>query len=157
MASRSAQVDDLAEAFVSASRALLGIAIRSVEAADVPVTVPQHRVLVLLDTEGAMTVGEVASLLGVNQSNASRICDRLQKLGLVRRRRPAEDGRVVLVDLEAEGKRVVDAVTALRRTEVAKVLGEMSLERADAARAALEAFDDAARERDDERRLFAGT
>ena len=40
------ELDELAATFVTASRALVGIAIRSIEAAPVAVTVPQHRVLV---------------------------------------------------------------------------------------------------------------
>ena len=148
--------DDLAEAFVAASRALVGIAVRSVAASEVPLTVPQHRVLGLLATEGDLTVGEVATLLGVNQSNASRICDRLQRLGLVSRERAVEDGRVVLVRLAPAGQRAVDAVTALRRAEVGTVLEQVSLEDARGAVAALEAFSAAARAHDDESRRVAG-
>src|SRR3954471_8032566 len=99
-ACRMRAVDDqLVEGFVTASRALVGIAVRSIEAAAVPVTVPQHRVLVLLAAQGPMAVGDIAELAGVNQSNASRLCDRLQRLGLVSRQRASDDGRAVQVSL----------------------------------------------------------
>ncbi len=149
--------DDLADAFVTASRALVGIAIRSVEAAEVPVTVPQHRVLVLLAAEGDLTVGDIASLLGVNQSNASRICDRLQNLRLVRRQRATEDGRVVRVSLTVTGKQIVDAVTRARRLEVEEVLAHLTLPDVRRLVAALEAFNDAAHERDDHHWRLAST
>jgi DNA-binding MarR family transcriptional regulator len=149
--------DELAELFVTASRALVGVAIRSIEASPVPVTVPQHRVLVLLAAEGAMTVGEIAHLAGVNQSNASRLCDRLQKLGLVERQRGSDDGRVVRVSLTQEGKRTVDAVTAVRRREVGQVLARLSIDDAHNMVSALVAFNDAAGERDHHTWKFSNT
>jgi len=157
MPTQPALDDELTDLFVTASRALVGIAIRSIEAASVPVTVPQHRVLVLLAAEGEMTVGEIAELAGVNQSSASRLCDRLQKLGLVRRRRGAEDGRVVRVGLTEEGKRVVDSVTEVRRREVGRVLARLHVDNAHAVVAALITFNDAAHEREERNWTFAGS
>src|SRR3954447_594042 len=94
-------LDELADTFVTASRALVGIAIRSIEAAPVAVTVVQHRVLVLLAADGPQAIGSLAQQLGVNPSNATRICDRLQRLELVHRTRPAHDGRAVHVTITA--------------------------------------------------------
>ena len=141
---------ELVERFVTASRALVGIAVRSIEAASPPVTVTQHRVLVLLASEGGLTVNEIAELLGVNQSNASRVVDRLQRLDLVTRQRGEQDGRVVQVDLTAQGLRLVEAVMARRRAEVADVLARLSGSRARQMVAVLEAFNEAAHERDDD-------
>lgn len=143
----SAVDDQLVEGFVTASRALVGIAVRSVEAAAPSITVPQHRVLVLLASEGDLTVGEVGDQLGVAQSNASRVVDRLQRLELVTRQRAPEDGRVVRVALTAAGRRLVEAVMVHRRTEVAAVLAKLPKARAREMVAALEAFNSAAHER----------
>jgi len=140
---------ELTDAFVTASRALVGIAVRSIESAPTRVTVPQHRVLVLLGAEGGLTVGDIAEMAGVNQSNASRLCDRLQKLGLVQRRGAPEDGRVVRVSLTRAGKEVLDVVTEHRRREVAAVLDRVPARRAKSIIAALRTFNDAAHERDD--------
>jgi DNA-binding MarR family transcriptional regulator len=141
--------DELADAFVTASRVLLGLAVQSLEAAPVEVTPTQHRVLVLLAAHGEQAVGDIAAELGVNPSNATRHCDRLQRLGLVQRGRSPEDGRVVRVALTVEGRRVVDAVTARRRRDVRRVLDAMGDDDRDAVLAALRAFSAAAHELED--------
>jgi DNA-binding MarR family transcriptional regulator len=128
--------DELVEAFLEASRALVAVAVRSIAAAPVEVTLPQWRVLVLLSSLGQQTVGELAVELGVNSSNATRVCDRLEQLGLVRRRRSSADRRIVRVALTAEGTRVVEAVVSSRREDVRDVVERMSdLDAARAARA----------------------
>ena len=141
------ELEELASAFVTASRALVGIAIRSVAVAPVPVTLPQHRVLVLLAANGPQAVGTLAQQLGVNPSNATRVCDRLQRLDLVRRSRSESDGRAVHVAITPAGRRLVDAVTTHRRREVAAVLRELSPDQVDSVVAALTAFTRAAHER----------
>src|SRR5690242_9265879 len=141
------ELDELAATFVTASRALVGIAIRSIEAAPVSVTVSQHRVLVLLAAEGPQAVGTLAQQLGVNPSNATRVCDRLQRLDLVRRSRSESDGRAVHVTITQSGRRLVDAVTDHRRREVSAVLRELSPGDVDAVVTAMTQFNRAAHER----------
>jgi DNA-binding MarR family transcriptional regulator len=147
MPTTNKDIEELAAAFVTASRALVGIAIRSVEAAPVPVTIPQHRVLVLLAANGPQAIGTLAQQLGVNPSNATRVCDRLQRLDLVRRSRSDSDGRAVHVTITPAGRRVVDAVNAHRRREVAAVLRELSPAQVEVVVEALTAFSRAAHER----------
>lgn len=144
---RMAEPDvELVDAFLTASRALVGAAIRSVAAAPVPITVSQHRALVLLASGEARNVTALGDRLGVNQSNASRLVERLDRLGLVTRRRSSTDGRTVDVALSDRGRATLDAVTRERRVEIAAVLGRMAeLDRRDAVRA-MRAFDAAARE-----------
>jgi DNA-binding MarR family transcriptional regulator len=141
--------DDLADAFLTASRALIGLAVRSIEAAPVDVTVAQHRVLVLLAARGDLTIGDLADGLGVNPSNATRYCDRLQRLELVHRARSVEDGRMVQVGLTQEGQALVTAVTERRRQEVVEVLERMTGPDAIRVVAALRAFNRAAGEVED--------
>jgi DNA-binding MarR family transcriptional regulator len=138
--------DDLADAFITVSRALVGIAVRSINAAPVEVTLVQHRLLVLLATGGDQTVGALAAQLDVNASNASRLCDRLQKLGLVTRGRSARDGRAVDVSLTLPGQQLLEAVRAYRRREVQQVLGHMARGDVEVTLAALTAFGEAAHE-----------
>ena len=141
--------DDLDDAFLTASRALIGLAVRSIEAAPVEVTVAQHRVLVLLAGRGDLTIGDLADGLGVNPSNATRYCDRLQRLGLVHRARSVEDGRMVQVRLTQEGQALVTAVTERRRQEIDRVLERMTGPDAIRVVAALRAFNRAAGEVED--------
>jgi len=140
---------DLADAFLTASRALVGVAVRSIGAAPVDVTVAQHRVLVLLASRGELTVGEIADGVGVNPSNASRFCDRLQRLELVSRDRSTQDGRVVRVSLTSVGVRLVKAVTERRRNEIETVLSRMTSSDAEGTMTALHAFNRAANELSD--------
>ena len=74
-----------AEAFITASRALVGIAIRSINAASADITLPQHRVMVVLAADGPQGISQLADQLAIDQSNASRLCDRLQRLWLIAR------------------------------------------------------------------------
>jgi DNA-binding MarR family transcriptional regulator len=141
------ELADLAGAFVTASRALVAIAIRSIEAAPVSVTLAQHRVLVVLAAEGPQSIGALAQQLAVNPSNATRVCDRLQRLDLVRRSRSASDGRAVHVTITSTGRKLVDAVTEHRRREVAAVLRELSPPQVATIVEALTDFNRAAHER----------
>jgi DNA-binding MarR family transcriptional regulator len=131
---------------MTVSRALVAIAVRSVNAAANGVTLVQHRLLVLLATGGDQTVGTLADRLQVNASNASRLCDRLQKLGLVGRDRSSRDGRAVEVSLTPDGSELVEAVQTYRRREIQRVLARMPGADVEAAVTALSAFADAARE-----------
>ena len=140
---------EMADAFVTASRALISLAVRSIEDAPVDITVAQHRVLVLLAARGDLTVGDIAEGLGVNPSNATRYCDRLQRLSLVGRTRSPHDGRVVHVGLTQAGRDLVKDVTERRRVEVEKVLGRMSGTETSRVVAALHAFNRAAGEIED--------
>lgn len=140
------QSEELVGELLTASRALVGAAVRSVAAAPVDITVAQHRLLVLLAAHGPQSVGQIAEQLGVNPSNASRHCDRLQRLGLVTRNRSADDGRVVQIALTAAGRRLLDAVTGHRREALAEVVRRLPEgERADVL-AALRRINAASRE-----------
>ena len=142
----SAANNDMADAFITVSRALVGIAVRSINAAPIEVTLVQHRLLVLLATGGDQTVGALAEQLEVNASNASRLCDRLQKLGLLARDRSSSDGRAVDVSLTASGHNLLETVRTHRRHEIQQVLNHMPRTDIDATISALTAFGEAAHE-----------
>ncbi len=146
--------DDLTDAFMTASRALVGVAVHSVAASPVEITVTQFRFLVLVADE-ARSIGDIAAHLGVNQSNASRHCDRLQRLGLVERSRVARDARVVSVDLTDQGRTVVEAVWEQRRRDVARLLGAIPKSSARTVVRALEAFNEAALAQEQEQEPWA--
>lgn len=133
-------------AFMTASRALLGMSLRSVAAAPVPLTVPQHRLLVLVSSDGPRRVGTLADDLGVNQSNASRLVARLAAQGLVRRIEDPGDRRASLVAVTDVGQHVLDAVSVLRLRELRAVVGAMRPETWDLAVQVLGEFNVAAHE-----------
>lgn len=141
--------DRLVEELVTASRALVGVAVHSVSAAPVEVTVSQFRLLVLVADHGGRSIGDLAEHLGVNQSNASRHVDRLQRLGLVARGRLENDARVVLVLLTEEGRAVVDAVLQQRRDDLRRMVAALSPRQGRSLVDALQAFNRAAQQLDE--------
>src|SRR5690348_16146236 len=85
--------DDLVDALLSASRALVAIAARSLADLDADVTLPQYRALVVLASRGPQRVVDISAELNVNPSTATRMCDRLVQKKLVRRYRSTSDRR----------------------------------------------------------------
>ena len=110
------------DAVLTASRALVSIAARSLADLDEEVTIPQFRSLVVIASRGPQAMGELAAALAVTSSTASRFCDRLERKGLVRRRRDPSDRRSVIVALTAPGREIVDTVTQRRRVDIAMLV-----------------------------------
>jgi DNA-binding MarR family transcriptional regulator len=136
----------VADSLLASARALVGMAVRTVDEGPMPVTLAQHRVLLLLEETGGLSVNDVAARLGVNQSNASRHCTRLDELGLVDRSQAPHDRRSVELHLTAAGRRQVLAVRDARRAWVAAVLGRMPARQAADVVRALSAFATASQE-----------
>lgn len=125
--------EDLADSLIAATRSLMAMAIRTVGAGAVPVTVVQHRVLLLMEEAGTLSVNDVAAGLGVDQSTASRHCTRLEHLGLVRRTTAAHDRRARDLVLTASGRSQVLAVRQARHSWAEQVLSRLSDDDAQAA------------------------
>ena len=87
-----------------ASRALLAIVARSLAPVLEEVTLPQFRVLVLLETRGPTRVGTLAAQLDVHPSTFSRALDRLEAAGWVTRAANADSRREVLVSITPAGR-----------------------------------------------------
>lgn len=148
--------DPLVQGFLRASRELIALAVRSVESAQMDVTMAQFRLLALLDERGPSPIGRIAEGMGVNASNATRHVDRLQALDLVERRRSAADKRVVEASLTEAGRRVVDVVMSHRRDDVRRVLAAMPATERAAMLEALASFSEATRAVFDDGVLGAG-
>jgi DNA-binding MarR family transcriptional regulator len=137
---------DLVDAVVRASRALVGVAARSLAGLEEEVTLAQYRMLVLLCSRGAQRVADLAQALGVNPSTATRMSDRLVAKRLARRQRTASDRRSVRVGVTASGRALVDEVTERRRQEIGRIVAAMTPARRELLVDALRAFADAAGE-----------
>lgn len=135
-----AEDDAVVEAVLTASRALVAVAARSIAAAGGEVTLPQYRVLVLIAARGPQRLHDLAEALDVNQSTASRMCDRLVAKRLVRRSRLPSDRRTVRIAMTAEGRALVDGVARHRRGDLARVLSELTPRQQEDVVAALSAF-----------------
>jgi DNA-binding MarR family transcriptional regulator len=62
----------------------VAVAARSLSVGDAEITLQQHRALVVLASRGPQRITDLADLLAVNSSTATRHCDRLQRHGLFR-------------------------------------------------------------------------
>jgi len=121
-ASTRAQTERLADAVLTASRVLVAVAARSLAEHESAVSLPQYRALVVLGSRGSQRPVDLAQALGVDPSTATRMCDRLVHKHLITRRRDVVDRRVVLLDLSASGRRLVERVTRSRRDEIERIL-----------------------------------
>ena len=83
--SGSDDIDDVTNAVLIASRALIGVAVRSIAVVEDELTLVQYRALVLLVSPGQQNVSDLAEALGVHPSTATRLCDRLVAKGFVHR------------------------------------------------------------------------
>jgi DNA-binding MarR family transcriptional regulator len=138
--------DELVDAVLWASRALVAVAARSLANVADDVTLAQYRVLVVLAGRGPQRLADLAAALGVDRSAATRMCDRLVRKRLVYRRRLVEDRRGVRVSLTGAGGELVAEVSRRRRVEITVILERMPIAHRRAVLEALRAFADAAGE-----------
>lgn len=115
---------EVIEAIIHASRAMVGIAIRSLtDCGDGDaVTLPQYRTLVVLSESGPRRLADLADALGVSPSTATRMCDRLVRKGLITRTRDELDRREVNLKVTTDGRSTVMNVINRRRSDVCALL-----------------------------------
>lgn len=138
---------DITDAVLTASRALVAVAARSLAKVDDSVTLPQFRALVVLSQhDGECSVGHLAEALDVHSSTTTRLCDRLVARRLVRRSVRPTNRRETMIVLTDRGRAVVDEVTAARRREIEGIVERIPEHARTEVVAALQAFSDAAGE-----------
>ena len=138
------RVTDVAAAVMATVESLLGVldGARLAQSPAVPPT--QLRVLTIVARSRHTNMSRLAEALGVVPSSASRLCDRLEVTGLLRRVPDPRDRREVRLLLTPAGRRLLEEVRSQRRAALAAVLNRMTpAARADLVRA-LAAFDAAA-------------
>ncbi len=91
-----------------------------------PVSPAQLRVLTLLRDRPALNVNALANALQVGASSASRLCDRLEALGLVARVLDPRDRREVKLLLTAQAVELLETLTRFRRRTLEAVLASMT-------------------------------
>jgi DNA-binding MarR family transcriptional regulator len=138
--------DALVDAVLGASRALVGVAARSLSTVAEDVTLAQYRALVVLASRGPQRLADLATALVVEPSTATRMCDRLVRKRLVARRRSSEDRRAVRVSLTPSGGALIAEVSRRRRVEIAQIMRRLPKAQRPVVLRALRAFADAAGE-----------
>ncbi|MFJ5223806.1 MarR family winged helix-turn-helix transcriptional regulator [Streptomyces sp. NPDC088400] len=139
----AAGVDAVAHAVLTASRLLVDVSARSLAAVAERVTLPQFRLLVVLATHGDAKLVEVAERLGVNPSTAMRMLDRLIAAGLATRQSNPDNRRETMLRLTADGRTLVDEVSAVRHREISAIVERLTPEQRSALVSALTAFTEA--------------
>ena len=139
------RVTDVAAAVESTVESLLGV-LESARLAQSPAVPPaQLRVLTIISRSEHTNMSRLAEALDVVPSSASRLCDRLEATGLLRRVPDPRDRREVRLLLTPAARRLLDDLRESRRRALAAVLERMSpVGRLDLVRA-LSEFDEAAR------------
>ena len=118
----------MVDAVLSASRALVAVAARSLADVAEEVTLTQYRTLIVLASRGPQNLAGLADAVGVTPATATRMCDRLVRKGLIRRRTERDDRRQLRVALTVKGRSLVDAVTVRRRQEIGRIMSEIPVE-----------------------------
>ena len=88
-------------------------------------TPEQYWLLRLLSRKGALSIGELAEILGVTGSSVTTACKRLEKAGLVTRERQSDDERMVRVMLTEQGHERVEMWQQQRRALLSQLLAPL--------------------------------
>jgi DNA-binding MarR family transcriptional regulator len=110
----------------AATRVLAGVALRSLDALDAAVTLPQFRLLAVLADLGPVPSGQAARTLGLDPSTVTRLADRMVAAGHVARGADPRHRSVVILALTASGRDLVAAAGAWRRRELARILTRLT-------------------------------
>ncbi|MBX5467130.1 MAG: MarR family transcriptional regulator [Firmicutes bacterium] len=94
-----------------------------------PLSRSQRRVMKVLEGGRRVKIGELADLLALTTAGATRMVDKLEALGYVKRQRdPAEDQRFVHVVLTPAGQAALREADAVFRARVVRSVETLSRE-----------------------------
>lgn len=135
-------IRDVVDAVLASSRALVAVSARSIADAE-GVTLPQYRMLVVLDQASTNLTG-LATALDVAPSTALRMIDRLVAAGLVERTVRPADRRETHLALTRDGRHTLQTVTERRRRDLHAVIQQIPPDQRPEIAAAMTAFATAA-------------
>ncbi|MFI6263431.1 MarR family transcriptional regulator [Micromonospora sp. NPDC051006] len=116
---------DLAAAIDAAAEVLVGVLDSAASRHHISVSPTQLRVLSLISSRPGTNVNRLAELLDVVPSSASRLCDRLEATGLLRRVADPRDRREVRLRPTAAAEKLLRELTERRHQAVQAVLDRM--------------------------------
>lgn len=135
--------EQVVAALLAAARLLAGIAAKSLAAVEETLTLPQYRLLVVLDSRGPSSLARLAAALAVNSSTALRMVERLTAAGMVEKAVNPARRREVQLCLTGLGRQTVRQVTEARRAEFSRIVAAMPAEQRTRLVTALTAFTEA--------------
>ncbi|EOD01661.1 MarR family winged helix-turn-helix transcriptional regulator [Caldisalinibacter kiritimatiensis] len=92
---------------------------------DFEITVPQFSALQWLINEEGLTVGKLSKKMSLACSTITDLIDRMEKNGLVARKRDDKDKRIVRIKVMPKGYELVEKVLERRRAYLAEKLKEL--------------------------------
>jgi DNA-binding MarR family transcriptional regulator len=101
-----------------------------------------------LSTEGATSVGGLATALGLDATTVTRQVATMESAGLVVRRTDPDDGRVRLIELTARGSRRMQEVQAAREARIGDLVAGWTADEQRAFAELLGRFNDALLQRE---------
>ncbi|MCX4472306.1 MarR family transcriptional regulator [Micromonospora sp. NBC_01655] len=116
---------DLAAAIAAAAEVLVGVLDPAGSRHRMTVSPTQLRVLSLISSRPETNVNRLAELLDVVPSSASRLCDRLEAIGLLRRVADPRDRREVRLVPTAAGGALLRELAERRHRAIGAVLDRM--------------------------------
>ena len=75
---------------------------------------------------GPQTVGRLGQANGMSPTSVTRLVDRLERRGLVSRRRESEDRRLVQVRLDPEGERLLGEIWVMQGSDIHRAVAAMT-------------------------------
>jgi DNA-binding MarR family transcriptional regulator len=134
------------ELLQAATRMLAGVALRSLDALEDAVTLPQFRLLAVLADLGTVPTGQAARALGLDPSTVTRLVDRMVTAGHVARGSDPRHRGVVTLELTGSGRELVATAAAWRHRELARIMSRLAPADQETVAAALALLVDAAGE-----------
>lgn len=86
-------------------------------------TAPQGMLIGLLESKGNMKISQLSERLGLSNSTVSGMVDRLEKRGIVARKRSDSDRRIVYVELTPEFEENAHTFMKSMEKKLASVMG----------------------------------
>jgi DNA-binding MarR family transcriptional regulator len=105
---------------------LAGVALRSLDALDDAVTLPQFRLLAVLADLGTVPTGQAARALGLDPSTVTRLADKMVSAGHVARGGDPRHRGVVTLELTGSGRKLVASAAAWRHRELARIVSRLA-------------------------------
>lgn len=90
------------------------------------ITVPQFTALQALIHHGSMTIGQLSQHMALACSTITDLIDRMEKTGLVARKKDIKDKRIVIVEVLPKGYDILENVLEKRRNYLSIQLDEFS-------------------------------
>lgn len=119
-------VDDFVNAVMGAGAAMVEVTSEVLGQLAPELALGDLQVLAVLARDGAKRLGDIAELLDVTPTTATRVADRLTHAGLVDRVRTPADRREVYLEVTQSGRSVVADTFARRREVVADLISGVS-------------------------------